>query len=59
MLEKPIQRLILRYAKKFLKDITMDKLSLWGGNVKLSNVELRLDVLQREVDLPVSARFAS
>ena len=31
MLEKTIQGLIKHFLGKFLKDITMDRLSLWGG----------------------------
>ena len=51
--------LLTSYLQKYVKNIkpTDLKLSLWGGDVVLNNLELRLDVLEELVPIPI--KFSS
>merc|ERR1712157_602871 len=44
------------YVDKYIKNLKPEdlSLSLWGGDVVLQNLELNLDVLQKELNLPVT-----
>lgn len=44
--------------ERYIKDINPDdvQLSLWGGDVVLKNIELKLSVLEAEAGLPVVFR---
>ena len=54
MFERFLTDIILKFAKKYIKNINASelKLSLWGGAVTLNNIDLRVDVLQEELDTP-------
>ena len=44
VLQSYLSALILKYAKLYIKNIEANlRLTLWGGDVVLNNVELRLD----------------
>jgi hypothetical protein len=46
MLQAYLSQLILKYAKLYIQNIEADlQLSLWGGDVVLNNLELRLSGL--------------
>lgn len=49
MLESYITPLLMSYVDKYIKNLkpTDLSLSLWGGDVVLYNLELRLDVLEK------------
>ncbi|CAE8610146.1 unnamed protein product [Polarella glacialis] len=48
MLETVLTRIILRYAQRYICDtIRTDSLSLWGGDLRIQNFELRTDELAR------------
>ncbi|ETO35581.1 hypothetical protein RFI_01482, partial [Reticulomyxa filosa] len=50
--QKTLTGLLLQYFDKYLKGIEADlRLSLWGGDVILENVELRLNVLNEELKM--------
>eukprot|EP00095_Tigriopus_kingsejongensis_P000632 maker-scaffold275_size226830-snap-gene-1.19 protein:Tk00632 transcript:maker-scaffold275_size226830-snap-gene-1.19-mRNA-1 annotation:"hypothetical protein DAPPUDRAFT_217952" len=53
-LESYITPIILSYVEKYVKNIRAEhsQVSLWGGDVSFSNLDLRLDVLQQELHLP-------
>lgn len=55
MLEGYITPLLMSYIDKYVKNIKPSdlKLSFWGGDAVLRNLELRLDVLERELGIPV------
>lgn len=55
MLEGYITPLLMSYIDKYVKNIKPSdlKLSFWGGDAVLRNLELRLDVLERELNIPV------
>ena len=46
--------MLRRYIDKYVRNIDLDKLSLWGGDMVLRNLELDVDVLEHEAGLPVS-----
>ena len=46
--------MLRRYIDKYVSNIDLDKLSLWGGDMVLRNLELDVEVLEREAALPVS-----
>uniref|UniRef100_A0A7S4JEF6 Chorein N-terminal domain-containing protein n=1 Tax=Guillardia theta TaxID=55529 RepID=A0A7S4JEF6_GUITH len=48
-----VQSIINRYLQKWLKNVTTEQAAIWQGEVIFKNVELRLDVLQEELGLPV------
>eukprot|EP00960_Hanusia_phi_P034443 751078-Hanusia_phi.AAC.1 len=48
-----VQSIINRYLQKWLKNVTTEQAAIWQGEVVFKNVELRLDVLQEELGLPV------
>jgi hypothetical protein len=54
MFERFLTDVILKFAKKYINNINASelKLSLWGGAVTLNNIDLRVDVLQEELDTP-------
>ncbi len=55
MLQRYLSQLVLKYAKKYIKNIQANlNLSLWGGDVVLNNLELCLDVLQTEARIPAN-----
>lgn len=49
MLESYITPLLMSYVDKYIKNLKPSdlSLSLWGGDVILYNLELRLDVLEK------------
>lgn len=49
MLETYITPLLMSYVDKYIKNLKPSDLSLsiWGGDVVLYNLELRLDVLEK------------
>jgi vacuolar protein sorting-associated protein 13B len=53
-LESYITPIILSYVDKYVKNARADRsqVSLWGGDVVFSNLDLRLDVLEKELGLP-------
>ena len=53
-LESYITPIILSYVDKYVKNARAERsqVSLWGGDVVFSNLDLRLDVLERELGLP-------
>ncbi|XP_063693660.1 intermembrane lipid transfer protein VPS13B-like [Bolinopsis microptera] len=55
MLEKYITPLLMSYVDKYIKNLSPNDLgvSLWGGDVLLKNLELKLDVLEQEFLFPV------
>lgn len=55
MLEGYITPLLMSYIDKYVKNIKPSdlKLSFWGGDAVLHNLDLRLDVLERELRIPV------
>ncbi|KAJ1470662.1 hypothetical protein T484DRAFT_1846885 [Baffinella frigidus] len=48
-----VQGIINRYLQKWLKNVTTEHAALTTGEIVFKNVELRLDVLQEELGLPV------
>jgi len=48
-----VQSIINRYLQKWLKNVTTEHATIWGGEMVFKNVELRLDVLQEELGLPL------
>ena len=58
MLEGYITPLLMSYIDKYVKNIKPSdlKLSFWGGDVVLRNLELRLDVLEKELKYPVKIK---
>jgi len=56
MLESYITPLLMSYVDKYIKNLKPSdlSLSLWGGDVVLYNLELRLDVLEKELNLPIT-----
>ena len=58
MLEGYITPWIMSYIDKYVKNIKPSdlKLSFWGGDAVLHNLELRVDVLEKELNLPLEVR---
>ncbi len=58
MLEGYITPLLMSYIDRYVKNIKPSdlRLSFWGGDAVLRNLELRLDVLERELHYPVQFR---
>jgi hypothetical protein len=56
MLEAYITPLLMGYVEKYIKNIRPSdlNLSLWGGDVVLKNLEMKLDVLEHELNLPLT-----
>ncbi|XP_072572926.1 intermembrane lipid transfer protein VPS13B isoform X4 [Paramormyrops kingsleyae] len=54
MLESYVTPLLMSYVNRYIKNLKPSdlQLSLWGGDVVLSKLELRLDVLEQELKLP-------
>lgn len=55
MLEGYITPLLMSYVDKYIKNLKPSDLqvSFWGGDAVLRNLELRLDVLERELSYPL------
>uniref|UniRef100_A0A2R5L9N5 Putative vacuolar protein-sorting protein n=1 Tax=Ornithodoros turicata TaxID=34597 RepID=A0A2R5L9N5_9ACAR len=55
-LESYVTPLILSYVNKYVKNIRPEdsQLSLWGGDAVFNNLDLRLDVLEQELNIPFS-----
>lgn len=55
MLESYITPLLMSYVDKYIKNLKPSdlSLSLWGGDVVLYNLELRLDVLEKVKEIPL------
>ncbi|KAG8198573.1 hypothetical protein JTE90_026471 [Oedothorax gibbosus] len=53
-LESYITPLLLNYVDKYIKNLKPEdsQFSLWGGDAVFSNLDLRLDVLEQELQLP-------
>uniref|UniRef100_A0A182MEU4 Chorein N-terminal domain-containing protein n=1 Tax=Anopheles culicifacies TaxID=139723 RepID=A0A182MEU4_9DIPT len=53
-IESYITPIILSYVEKYVKNIRPEdsQLSLWGGEVVFQNLDLKLDVLEEELQLP-------
>lgn len=49
----------MSYVDKYIKNLKPSdlSLSLWGGDVVLYNLELRLDVLEKVKELPLLDNF--
>ena len=58
MLESYITPLVLSYVSKYVKNLKPSdlQLSFWGGDAVLKNLELRLDVLEKELGYPLEFR---
>ncbi|XP_071482656.1 intermembrane lipid transfer protein VPS13B-like [Diadema antillarum] len=56
MLESYISPFLLGYVDKYIKNLKPEdlQLSLWGGDLVLNNLELRLDALERDLNLPLT-----
>lgn len=57
MLQQYVTSLILKYASKYVKNIQTN-VSLWGGDLVFNNLDLRLDVIQRELGVPPAFHFS-
>lgn len=55
-IESYITPIILSHIDKYVKDFRPKdaQVSLWGGEVAFQNLDLRLDVLEDELQLPFS-----
>lgn len=53
-MESYVTPLLMTYVNKYIKNLKPSdlQLSLWGGDVVLSKLELKLDVLEQELKLP-------
>ena len=58
MLESYITPMLMGYIDKYVKNIKPSDLqvSFWGGDAVLRNLELRLDVLERELQYPLEIK---
>ncbi|XP_069778620.1 intermembrane lipid transfer protein VPS13B-like isoform X15 [Narcine bancroftii] len=54
MLESYVTPILMSYVNRYIKNLKPSdlQLSLWGGDVVLSKLELKLDVLEEELKLP-------
>ncbi len=54
--ESYITPIILSHVERYVKNVRKEQsqVSLWGGDVSFSDLDLRLDVLERELRLPFS-----
>lgn len=52
MLESYVTPLLMSYVNKYIKNLKPSdlQLSLWGGDVVLSKLDLKLDVLEQVLD---------
>lgn len=58
MLQRVLSNVLQQYAHQYLANVEADlSLSLWGGDVVLNNVELRLDAIHRALSLPPTLRL--
>ncbi len=58
MLEGYITPLLMSYINRYVNNIKPSdlKLSFWGGDAVLRNLELRLDVLKKELHIPLECK---
>jgi len=58
-LESYVAPFLTSYLKRYIRNLTSEdlKLSIWGGDVVLTNLELKLDILESELDMPFDAVF--
>lgn len=58
MLESYITPMLMSYISKYVKNLKPSDLqvSFWGGDAVLRNLELRLDVLERELSYPLEIK---
>ena len=56
MLESYVTPLLMSYVNKYIKNLKPSdlQLSLWGGDVVLSKLDLKLDVLEQVLYEPLS-----
>ena len=51
VLQRYLTQLILSYARKYIRNIEANlNISLWGGDVVLNNLDIRLDGKHRNLD---------
>ena len=53
VLERTITQIILTFMKSYVKDVQVSESRFWSGDVTFNNLELRLDVLQESIELPI------
>lgn len=60
MLESYVTPLLMSYVNKYIKNLKPSdlQLSLWGGDVVLSKLDLRLDVLEQVLNVKYNLCFA-
>eukprot|EP00026_Physarum_polycephalum_P000024 Phypoly_transcript_00024.p1 GENE.Phypoly_transcript_00024~~Phypoly_transcript_00024.p1 ORF type:complete len:3164 (+),score=487.99 Phypoly_transcript_00024:116-9607(+) len=58
-MERLLTPLLMKYGRKYFKSWPDIKLSLWGGDVKLSNLEMNTAVVEKEFSLPVHVLSAT
>eukprot|EP01084_Bolivina_argentea_P195517 335383_1 len=57
MYQQTVTRLVLRYFRQYISNIEADfQLSLWGGDVTLHDLDLKLDILNKQIG--IDAPFA-
>ncbi|XP_033123358.1 vacuolar protein sorting-associated protein 13B-like [Anneissia japonica] len=56
MLESYVSPYLLGYINKYIKNLKPEdlQLSLWGGDLVLNHLDLRLETLERELNLPLA-----
>ncbi|XP_071944934.1 intermembrane lipid transfer protein VPS13B-like [Antedon mediterranea] len=56
MLESYVSPFLLGYINKYIKNLKPEdlQLSLWGGDLVLNHLDLRLDTLEKELNLPLT-----
>lgn len=59
MLESYVTPLLMSYVNKYIKNLkpTDLQLSLWGGDVVLSKLDLKLDVLEQVLNVDCNLDF--
>nr|XP_002741992.1 PREDICTED: vacuolar protein sorting-associated protein 13B-like [Saccoglossus kowalevskii] len=55
-IESYLAPILLSYVNKYIKNIKPEdlQLSLWGGDLVLNKLDLKLDVLEHDLNLPIS-----
>lgn len=59
MLESYVTPLLMSYVNKYIKNLKPSdlQLSLWGGDVVLSKLDLKLDVLEQVINVECNLCF--
>ena len=57
MLKTALTRVVQHFAQQYVKDIRTDSFSLWGGELILQNLELRLDKVEQALGLGPNLRL--